>query len=163
MRTHAFLLTLGAIGLCACSSSSDSPPASAQSNSDAGADGADGAVIDAAGDSATDAPAPTVFAKATKLDLLLMIDNSASMADKQRLFAQSIPDLVQRLTGLRVERDATGAFVSVEDVIEKGGDVTVPEASSVLAGSEIHPVEQAHGSLYVDQDVKMRLKLELTR
>lgn len=70
---------------------------------------------------------------------------------------------LETLTGLRVERDATGAFVSVEDVIEKGGDVTVPEASSVLAGSEIHPVEQAHGSLYVDQDVKMRLKLELTR
>lgn len=70
---------------------------------------------------------------------------------------------LQTLTGLRVERDAKGAFLSVEDVIEKGGDVTVPEASSVLAGSEIHPVEQAHGSLYVDQDVKMRLKLELTR
>jgi hypothetical protein len=31
----------------------------------------------------------------------------------------------------------------------------------VLAGSEIHPVQQHHGSLYVDSDVKMRLRLEL--
>lgn len=70
---------------------------------------------------------------------------------------------LETLVGVRVERDASGAFLAVEDMVEKGGDVSVPEASSVLAGSEIHPVEQAHGSLYVDQDVKMRLKLELTR
>jgi pSer/pThr/pTyr-binding forkhead associated (FHA) protein len=70
---------------------------------------------------------------------------------------------LETLTSIRVERDATGAFLSVEDIVDKGGDVTVPEASSVLSGSEIHPVEQAHGSLYVDQDVKMRLKLELAR
>lgn len=70
---------------------------------------------------------------------------------------------LETLTSITVERDAKGAFLSVEDVIDKGGDVTVPEASSVLSGSEIHPVEQAHGSLYVDQDVKARLKLELMR
>lgn len=67
------------------------------------------------------------------------------------------------LTGITVERDEKGGFLSVEDRREKGGDATVPEASSVLSGSEIHPVEQVHGSLYVDQDVKMRLKLELMR
>ncbi len=33
----------------------------------------------------------------------------------------------------------------------------------MLEGSEIHPVQQYHGSLFVDNDVKMRLKLELTR
>ncbi|MFZ1404356.1 MAG: hypothetical protein WAW03_14775 [Anaerolineae bacterium] len=27
---------------------------------------------------------------------------------------------------------------------------------------EIHPVQQVHGALYVDNDVKIRLKLELT-
>jgi hypothetical protein len=35
--------------------------------------------------------------------------------------------------------------------------------SGVLADAEIHPVKQHHGSLYSDGDVKMRLKLELTR
>jgi pSer/pThr/pTyr-binding forkhead associated (FHA) protein len=43
------------------------------------------------------------------------------------------------------------------------GDATVPEISTILPGTEIHPVQQYHGSLYVDNDVKMRLKLELTR
>ena len=43
------------------------------------------------------------------------------------------------------------------------GDSTIPEQSAVLPGTEIHPVQQYHGSLFVDNDVKMRLKLELTR
>jgi hypothetical protein len=46
---------------------------------------------------------------------------------------------------------------------EPAGDSTIPEQSAVLPGSEIHPVRQYHGSLFVDNDVKMRLKLELTR
>ncbi len=37
------------------------------------------------------------------------------------------------------------------------------EHSAYLPGSEIHPVHQHHGSLFVDNDVKMRLKLELMR
>jgi hypothetical protein len=39
----------------------------------------------------------------------------------------------------------------------------VPESSAILKGSEIHPVRQYHGALYTDNDVKMRLRLELTR
>jgi hypothetical protein len=39
-------------------------------------------------------PVPTT---ATKIDLLLMIDNSRSMADKQLILAAAVPDLVQRL------------------------------------------------------------------
>lgn len=70
---------------------------------------------------------------------------------------------LKTLTGLRVERDASGAFRSLQATEQAGGDVTLPETSTVLAASEIHPVEQTHGSLYVDQDVKMRLKLELAR
>jgi pSer/pThr/pTyr-binding forkhead associated (FHA) protein len=46
---------------------------------------------------------------------------------------------------------------------EPSGDSSIPEHSAVLPGSEIHPVQQYHGSLFVDNDVKMRLKLELTR
>jgi pSer/pThr/pTyr-binding forkhead associated (FHA) protein len=46
---------------------------------------------------------------------------------------------------------------------EPSGDSVIPEHSAVLPGSEIHPVQQYHGSLFVDNDVKMRLKLELTR
>ena len=42
------------------------------------------------------------------------------------------------------------------------GDSSIPEASTVLEGSEIHPVEQYHEPLYTDNNVKMCLKLELT-
>lgn len=46
---------------------------------------------------------------------------------------------------------------------EATGDNSIPQNSAVLEGTEIHPVQQHHGSLFVDQDVKMRMKLELTR
>src|SRR5687767_13261200 len=35
--------------------------------------------------------------KLTKLDLLFMIDNSSSMADKQQVLSMAIPELVDRL------------------------------------------------------------------
>ncbi|MDX1437332.1 MAG: FHA domain-containing protein [Anaerolineales bacterium] len=62
-----------------------------------------------------------------------------------------------------VERDLDGRFRKIKYNTEQKGDATIPEWSTVLKGSEIHPVQQYHGSLYVDNDVKMRLKLELTR
>jgi pSer/pThr/pTyr-binding forkhead associated (FHA) protein len=55
---------------------------------------------------------------------------------------------------------------SISNIIyrqEPSGDNTIPQNSAVLEGTEIHPVQQHHGSLFVDQDVKMRMKLELTR
>ena len=36
--------------------------------------------------------------KVDKIDLVFMIDNSASMADKQKILAAAVPDLVERLT-----------------------------------------------------------------
>ena len=39
--------------------------------------------------------------KADKIDLLFMIDNSASMADKQAILAEAVPDLVSRLVNPR--------------------------------------------------------------
>ena len=35
-----------------------------------------------------------------KLDLLFMIDNSASMGDKQQLLAEAVPDMINRLVSL---------------------------------------------------------------
>ncbi len=49
------------------------------------------------------------------------------------------------------------ARLEVEDV----GDDTIPQDSAVLEGAEIHPVQQHHGVLYTDADVRMRLRLEL--
>jgi pSer/pThr/pTyr-binding forkhead associated (FHA) protein len=65
-------------------------------------------------------------------------------------------------TRLNIRRDGD-SWHEVNFVTETSGDLTVPEQSAILAGSEIHPVQQGHGSLYIDNDVKMRLKFELTR
>ncbi len=66
-------------------------------------------------------------------------------------------------TSIKVRRNSSGGWTKVSFNTDDRGDTTVPATSAVLAGSEIHPVQQHHGSLYVDNDVKMRLKLELTR
>jgi pimeloyl-ACP methyl ester carboxylesterase len=62
-----------------------------------------------------------------------------------------------------VERRPDGSWQKVSFVEKNAGDLSVPAGSAVLKDSEIHPVYQEHGALYVDNDVKMRLKVELTR
>jgi hypothetical protein len=69
---------------------------------------------------------------------------------------------LKTLLRARVQRNAQGLWRKVDLEVEPGGDNMVPEVSAVFRGSEIHPVRQQHDSLYVDNDVKMRLKLELT-
>lgn len=49
----------------------------------------------------------------TKIDLLLGIDNSGSMADKQKILAQAVPDLVERLVNPRCI-DETGKPIAAE-------------------------------------------------
>jgi hypothetical protein len=70
---------------------------------------------------------------------------------------------VRTIAGASVERAAGGAITSADFRFDDGGDGTIPQHSAILRGAEIHPVRQQHGSLYVDGDVRMRLKLELTR
>jgi len=70
---------------------------------------------------------------------------------------------LKTISSIQVQRDAEGRWQKVDFVTQDSGDASIPEASAVLAGSEIHPVQQHHGALYVDSDVKMRLKLELTK
>lgn len=64
---------------------------------------------------------------------------------------------------LKIHRRHDGQWEKVDFIEDIAGDLTVPSGSAVLKKSEIHPVFQEHGSLYVDDDVKMRLKVELTR
>ncbi len=70
---------------------------------------------------------------------------------------------VKTITSIRVQRTLAGEWQQVAFDHSDTGDTDVPASSAVLEGSEIHPVQQHHGSLYVDNDVKMRLKMELTR
>lgn len=83
--------------------------------------------------------------------------------------ASSVPTLsifgygLKTAMQLRIQRDREGIFHKASINVEPGGDSSVPESSAVLPRTEIHPVRQYHGTLFNDNDVKMRLKLELTR
>jgi pSer/pThr/pTyr-binding forkhead associated (FHA) protein len=68
---------------------------------------------------------------------------------------------LKTITSLNVRRDTAGSWQKVDFGVAATGDDSVPEVSAILPGSEIHPVRQNHGALYVDNDVKMRLKVEL--
>jgi pSer/pThr/pTyr-binding forkhead associated (FHA) protein len=70
---------------------------------------------------------------------------------------------IKTICNVSIQRDAAGDLEDVTYLSENIGDGSVLEQSAVLPGSEIHPVRQHHGSLFVDNDVKMRLKVELTR
>jgi pSer/pThr/pTyr-binding forkhead associated (FHA) protein len=67
------------------------------------------------------------------------------------------------IAGLSLLRDAKGSWTKLSFNSSAEGDDTIPTKSGILKNSEIHPVQQHHGTLYVDNDVKMRLKLELMR
>jgi pSer/pThr/pTyr-binding forkhead associated (FHA) protein len=79
----------------------------------------------------------------------------------------SIPTLsifgygLKTATQIRVQRGPDGSFQKVSIDVGPSGDSSVPESSAVLPRTEIHPVQQYHGTLFNDNDVKMRLKLEL--
>jgi pSer/pThr/pTyr-binding forkhead associated (FHA) protein len=64
-------------------------------------------------------------------------------------------------TQIQIQRGPDGVFQKISINVGPSGDSSVPESSAVLARSEIHPVQQYHGTLFNDNDVKMRLKLEL--
>jgi len=70
---------------------------------------------------------------------------------------------IKTITSVNAERDSAGLFQKLELNLEPGGDDSMPERTGMLEGTEIHPVRQHHAALHIDGDVKMRLKLELTR
>jgi pSer/pThr/pTyr-binding forkhead associated (FHA) protein len=70
---------------------------------------------------------------------------------------------IKTATTITLRRSATGELSDIAFQSTPNGDSGVLEKSAVLPGTEIHPVQQYHGSLFVDSDVKMRLKLELAR
>jgi pSer/pThr/pTyr-binding forkhead associated (FHA) protein len=70
---------------------------------------------------------------------------------------------LKTISGLSFHRDSKGRMGELVYWQEPIGDSNIPQSSAVLEDTEIYPVQQYHGSLFVDHDVKMRLKLELTR
>jgi len=62
---------------------------------------------------------------------------------------------------IKLYRNEDRSFSNSAYLSSISGDDSVPQNSAVLEGADIHPVHQHHGALFVDNDVKMRLKLEL--
>ena len=69
---------------------------------------------------------------------------------------------MKTMTGMQVQRQSDGMCTRIRTIFETGGDGTVPESMALLKGVDIHPIQQYHGTLHIDQDVKKRLKVELT-
>jgi pSer/pThr/pTyr-binding forkhead associated (FHA) protein len=110
-----------------------------------------------------------------------VFDDESWLADWQRALARdarafrqelgattSVPAVcifgygIETVMGLTVHR-ADDGWTNLRLAHSDEGDHVIPVASASLSGVEIHPVRQHHGSLYTDNDVKMRLKIELTR
>jgi len=70
---------------------------------------------------------------------------------------------IKTIANVSIIRDLIGKINKVDYLQKDVGDGSVLEQSAFLPGSDIHPVHQHHGALFVDNDVRMRLKLELTR
>lgn len=70
---------------------------------------------------------------------------------------------IKTISDVSVVRDKDGNLTKVDYLRKDIGDGSVLEQSAFLPGSDIHPVHQHHGALFVDNDVRMRLKLVLTR
>lgn len=70
---------------------------------------------------------------------------------------------LKTITSATVERAPNSPCTRATFVVTPAGDGIIPETSSIIAGSEIHPVKQHHASLFRDNDVRMRLQLELAR
>ncbi len=75
-----------------------------------------------------------------KIDLLLAIDNSPSMADKQAILASAVPDLVKRLVTPSCVDSVTGVGTG------KVADTAKPSASQCATGSEpeFSPISDIH-------------------
>ncbi len=62
---------------------------------------------------------------------------------------------------IKLQRSSEERIVQSVYESRANGDGSVPENSAILEGADFHPVHQLHGVLFVDNDVKMRLRLEL--
>jgi pSer/pThr/pTyr-binding forkhead associated (FHA) protein len=70
---------------------------------------------------------------------------------------------VKTVTRIQVDELGADGWKKVRFVLEHAGDNRVAERYSYLDGADIHPVKQYHGCLWNDNDVKMRIRLELLK
>src|SRR6187551_473383 len=112
MKGNSYLAALLLGGAAACSSA-DPTESTSRGDTPSSEAGSDTQGSDSTGSSATgagnttgglttggidiDTSTPNDLSKTSKVDLLFAIDNSLSMGDKQRILAQTVPDLIGRM------------------------------------------------------------------
>jgi hypothetical protein len=101
---------------------------SVHSSATGGAAGSGNTGSDAGGDADTKPPIPD------KVDLLFMIDNSPSMADKQAVFAQMVGDLIGRLSSPACVDPGSGIVVAQPE----------SDGSCVAGEREFEPIQDLH-------------------
>jgi hypothetical protein len=83
-----------------------------------------------------------------KIDLLFMIDNSISMADKQAILAEAVPLLVQRLITPLCVRPCTEADKCSEaqarDGVPVGGNADGMTGKCAMGAPEFNPIRDIH-------------------
>ncbi len=157
----AFGTALGALGLAACGE----PTSLGEVTSDpaTGGTGTSPTETSDAGVPASDA-LPDVFdpeaqARSEQLDLLFVIDNSISMADKQLLLREAVPNLVTRLLdpycrderGNLTPNDGTGCPAGTELEFSPVRDMHIGVISSSLGGHGGIACTPAEGTTYVPE------------
>src|SRR5207248_842992 len=95
----AAILAVAACGGSTTNNSSGAGGAAGAGGAQTGGTAGSGPAVDGGVDGSTPARiiVPAKQGKVSKIDLLFMIDNSSSMADKQFILSQAVPDLVTRL------------------------------------------------------------------
>jgi hypothetical protein len=133
-------VVLGALG-SACGKTASSTPAKGDggTDGDGGGDGGAGILL----------PLPRTSSRAvTKVDLLVMVDNSASMGDKQAELARRIPSLVKALTNPDLD-PATGRprTLAVTDVHVGIITSSLGSHGTSACDSTTYPHSDDHGHL----------------
>ncbi|HOU92170.1 MAG TPA: hypothetical protein PLU22_14055 [Polyangiaceae bacterium] len=168
-RLHAGLTVLGAalgaLGLAACGEPTSlgdvtSDPATGGTDSSPTEEG--GATGDAgapASDALPDVFEPEAQARSEQLDLLFVIDNSISMADKQELLREAVPKLVERLIDPYC-KDQSGSLTpksrgvcpaGTEEEMSPVRDMHIGVISSSLGGHGGIACTPAEGTTYVPE------------
>ncbi|HNS98229.1 MAG TPA: hypothetical protein PKL73_14860 [Polyangiaceae bacterium] len=102
-RTYSFLsvLVAGTMAFAGACGDSDDEPGEGGHGAATGGSGGSGETGGSGGSSETGGSGGSgeteKFVHSNKIDILFMIDNSASMGDKQKILAAAVPDLVERL------------------------------------------------------------------
>ena len=137
MRTFGLLVVAAAASLTAGCGGNSSGSGGGGAGALAGSGGTGGTGGGSGGGAGSGGGSPGTV---DKVDLLVVVDNSVSMADKQQVFADTIPQLVERLVSPRTD-PATGQaeFAPIEDIHigvvtsslgGVGGDICEPSSPS---------------------------------